>query len=146
MKKTKIIYWILNGLFAFMMFGSAVPDLLSMPLAQKGFAEIGMPAHLLPFLGVAKILGVIAILIPGFPRIKEWAYAGLTFDLLGAIWCVAHAPGKTAGEWAPMFVGIALAFGAYAWYHKLRKAKDAERRAQTIALNAPARGNAVALG
>ena len=43
-----------------------------------------MPAYLISFLSIAKILGVIAILIPGFPRIKEWAYAGLMFDLIGA--------------------------------------------------------------
>ncbi len=143
MKKTKIIYWILNGLFAFMMFGSAVPDLLSVPMAQRGFAEIGMPLHLLPFLGAAKMLGVIAILIPGFPRIKEWAYAGLTFDLIGAIWCVAHA-GMSVGEWAPMFVGIALAFGAYASYHRLRRAKASAKREEV--LYATRVSNAVAFG
>lgn len=129
MKKTKIIFWILNGLFAFMMSGSAIPDLIFMPIARQGFAEMGMPAHLLPFLGAAKMLGVIAILVPGFPRIKEWAYAGLTFDLIGAIWCVAHA-GKSVGDWAPMLIGIALAFGAYASYHKLLKAKSSVKEAR----------------
>jgi DoxX-like family len=42
-----------------------------------------MPAYLIPFLSIAKLLGVIAILVPGYPRIKEWAYAGLLYDLMG---------------------------------------------------------------
>lgn len=50
------------------------------------FDALGYPRYLLPFLGVAKSLGVIALLVPGFPRLKEWAYAGFTFDLLGAAW------------------------------------------------------------
>jgi uncharacterized membrane protein YphA (DoxX/SURF4 family) len=117
MKKINIIYWILTGLFAFVMFGSAIPDALMMDLAKQGFKEIQMPAYLLPFVGVAKMLGVIAILIPGKPRLKEWAYAGLTFDLIGATYAVA-ASGKPVENWAPMFLFIGLAFGSYYYYHK----------------------------
>jgi uncharacterized membrane protein YphA (DoxX/SURF4 family) len=112
MKKTKIVYWLLTGLFAFVMLGSAIPDVLVMDMAVQGFKEMDMPAYLLPFVGWAKILGVIAILIPGYPRIKEWAYAGLTFDLIGATYSVA-ASGKSAENWAPMLIFIALALGAY---------------------------------
>jgi uncharacterized membrane protein YphA (DoxX/SURF4 family) len=121
MKKINIIYWILTGLFAFVMFGSAIPDALMMDLAKQGFKEIQMPAYLLPFVGVAKMLGVIAILIPGKPRLKEWAYAGLTFDLIGATYAVA-ASGKPVENWAPMFLFIGLAFGSYYYYHKKLKA------------------------
>jgi hypothetical protein len=125
MKRTNIFYWITTGLFAFVMFGSAVPDLLVMPVAVKGFAEIGLPAYLLPLLGLAKILGVIAILIQGnFPRIKEWAYAGLMTDIIGGTYCVAAA-GKTVAEWTPMLLFIALGFTSYALYHKRRTLKAA---------------------
>jgi uncharacterized membrane protein YphA (DoxX/SURF4 family) len=103
------------------MFGSAIPDALMMDLAKQGFKEIQMPAYLLPFVGIAKILGVIAILIPGKPRLKEWAYAGLTFDLLGATYAVA-ASGKPVENWAPMFIFIVLALGSYYYYHKKLKA------------------------
>ena len=125
MKKTSIIYWILTGLFAFVMLGSAIPDMLVMPIAVQGFHEIGMPAYLLPFLGYAKLLGVIAILIPGYPRIKEWAYAGLIFDLIGATYSVASS-GKEAANWIPMIPIIALGFGSYAYYHKRKKALAAK--------------------
>lgn len=121
MKRTNIIYWILTSLFAFVMFGSAIPDVLMMDVAKQGFKEMQMPEYLLPFVGVAKILGVIAILIPGNPKLKEWAYAGLTFDLIGATYSVA-ASGKPVENWAPMFLFIALAFGSYYYYHKKLKA------------------------
>jgi hypothetical protein len=84
MKKNKALYWTITGLFlAFMLF-SAVPDILVVPDAVTFMAHLGYPKYFIPFIGVAKMLGVIAILVPGFPRIKEWAYAGFFFDLIGA--------------------------------------------------------------
>jgi len=130
MKRTNLIYWVLTGLFAFVMLGSAIPDILVMPIAVQGFKEMAMPAHLVPFLGIAKLLGVIAILVPGFPRIKEWAYAGLIFDLIGATYIVANS-GKSVGDWSPMIFIIALGAASYFWYHKRRKALLAGKHSQT---------------
>ncbi|MBP9222195.1 MAG: DoxX family protein, partial [Chitinophagales bacterium] len=85
MKRTKILYWVFTGLFGAFMLFSAIPDLLTVPDAVKMVHDdLGYPVYIIPFLGLAKILGVIAIIIPGFPRIKEWAYAGLAYDLIGA--------------------------------------------------------------
>ena len=98
MKKTKIFYWIFTSLFAFIMLGSAVPDIFSHPVAIEGFKEMGYPAYLLPFIGIAKLLGVVAILVPGFPRIKEWAYAGLVIDLVGATYSIISV-GEPATAW-----------------------------------------------
>ena len=120
MKKTKITYWIFTGLFAFIMLGSGIVDILFIPEAVQGFKEIGYPAYLIPFLGWAKALGVIAILIPGFPRIKEWAYAGLFFDLLGATYSVMSI-GKPLSDWAPMLVFLGIGIGSYVFYHKKQK-------------------------
>lgn len=131
MKKIKITYWVLTGLFLFVMVGSAIPDVLVQDIAVQGFKEMQMPAYLLPFVGVAKILGAIAILIPGYPRIKEWAYAGLMFDLIGAVYSVA-ASGKSVENWAPMFLFIALGFASYFYYHKLQKAKELSRVNQNL--------------
>ncbi|WP_338875311.1 DoxX family protein [Spirosoma sp. SC4-14] len=116
-KKTKITYWILTGLFAFVMIGSAIPNIMVVPMSVQGFREMGYPAYIIPFLGWAKLLGSVAILVPGFPRLKEWAYAGLMFDLLGATYSVANS-GKTVGEWAPIFLFVALGFASYIFYHK----------------------------
>lgn len=84
MTKKKTLYWIITGLFlAFMLF-SAIPDILIAPAAVTFMSNLGYPKYFIPFIGTAKLLGVIAILIPAFPRVKEWAYAGLFFDLIGA--------------------------------------------------------------
>jgi hypothetical protein len=119
MKKTKVLYWIFTILFAAFMLLSAIPDILVMQLAVDGFAQIGLTAHLVPFLGWAKLLGVIAILVPGFPRIREWAYAGLMFDLIGAIYLVMFI--KPASEWMPIFLPVLLGILSYHFYHKRLK-------------------------
>ncbi len=80
MKKTKLFFWIITGLFSAFMLFSSVPDIIKSPEAVKFMNDLGYPTYIIPFLGVAKVLGIIAILIPGFSRIKEWAYAGLFFD------------------------------------------------------------------
>ena len=121
MKKTKIIYGIFTGLFAAIMTMSAIPDILSNPVAVKGMHEgLGYPLYFIPFIGVAKVLGVVAILIPGYLRIKEWAYAGLTFDLLGATYSII-ASGQPSGNWMFMALPLALAAGSYIFYHKKLK-------------------------
>src|SRR6185437_4125915 len=95
MKATKIIYWALTILFALFMTSSGVQEVMGTKDASGFITNLGYPAYMVPFLGVAKILGSIAILIPGFPRLKEWAYAGLIFDLAGATYSIfAFAPFK----------------------------------------------------
>lgn len=123
MKKTKILYWIFTGLFAAFMTMSAIPDVISSPVAVEGMHKgLGYPLYFIPFIGVAKLLGVVAILIPGYPRIKEWAYAGLCFDLAGATFSII-ASGGTIAQWGFMILPIALAVSSYLLYH--RKARHA---------------------
>jgi hypothetical protein len=120
MKKTKIFYWIITGLFSAFMLFSAVPDILVVPDAVTLMTSLGYPVYIIPFLGVAKLLGVIAILIPGFPKIKEWAYAGLFFDLIGATYS-----GLAKGGFQPqiLFMILPLAFlfiSRYLWYKQMK--------------------------
>jgi hypothetical protein len=84
--------------------------------------ELGYPLFFVPFIGVAKLLGVIAILVPGFPRLKEWAYAGLYFDLIGATFSIL-AVGKP--DWLFMVLPLALATTAYVFYQKRKRLKEA---------------------
>lgn len=122
MKKTTILYWIFTGLFSFMMLGSAIPDVLVSPIAVKGMHEdLGYPVYLIPFVGVAKILGVLAILLPINSRIKEWAYAGLFIDLIGATYSII-AIGAAPANWLFMIVPIALGVLSYVFYHKRKEA------------------------
>src|ERR1700733_3552938 len=120
MKKANTLHWIFTGLFSAFMLLSAIPDIMVIPVAVNGFKEIQLPAYLVPFVGVAKVLGVLAILIPGYPRIKEWAYAGLMFDLLGAIYCIAC--GKSVADGLPVLLPIIIGICACIFYHKRLKA------------------------
>lgn len=125
MKKTNIFYWIFTGLFSAMMLGSAIPDVISSPVAVQGMhQELGYPVYFIPFIGIAKVLGVLAILLPISARIKEWAYAGLVFDLIGATFSII-AIGKP--DWMFMILPLFLALGSYVFYHRKRKLQKESR-------------------
>ncbi len=85
-KTQKIIYWVATGAFSAMMLLSAFMYLTMNPEIVKGFTAGGLPIYLVYLLGIAKLLGVVGLLVPGFPKIREWAYAGYTFNLIGAVW------------------------------------------------------------
>ena len=85
MKARTWIGWGVTGLMAALMLLSAAPDVLRVPGAVAVFRHLGYPPYLFLFLGTAKILGVAAVLSPGPASLKEWAFAGLTFDLTGAL-------------------------------------------------------------
>jgi uncharacterized membrane protein YphA (DoxX/SURF4 family) len=88
MKKINIIYWVATGLLLAMMLLSGVMSIINGPKSVEMMHDhLGYPNYFTVFLGVAKILGIIAILVPGFPKLKEWVYAGFTFDLLGVCRC-----------------------------------------------------------
>lgn len=125
MKKSKVIYWIFTGLAAAMLGVGSIFDAISAPEAVEYVTRLGYPGYLVPFLGVAKLLGILAILIPGYPRLKEWAYAGLIFNLIGTMY--SHfSRGDAPLNWAPIFIPILLVVGSYVYYHKLQKTTETE--------------------
>jgi hypothetical protein len=86
-KTINILYWIFTILFAALMIFSAVGSIVVNADSKKLIHDyLGYPIYFIPFTGVAKLIGSIVILIPGLKTIKEWAYAGLFFDLAGAIY------------------------------------------------------------
>lgn len=124
MKKTNILYWVITGLFAAFMLFSAIPDILVVPDAVTMISTgLGYPEYFIPFIGVAKLLGVIAILTPGFIRIKEWAYAGLFFDLTGATYS-GIATGGFQIQITFMILPIGFLFLSYYLWHKKMKATE----------------------
>ena len=98
---------------------TAAPDILLVPDALTFMHHLGYPNYFILFIGIAKALGVIAILIPGFPRIKEWAYAGLAFDLIGATYSQLATDGFQPGIF---FMALPLLFltASYILYHRLK--------------------------
>lgn len=87
-KRKLIIYWIFTALMAFGMTSSGIMQLLKTKEMQEMMLHLGFPVYLLTLLGVWKLLGVLTVLVPGFLRLKEWAYAGLFFVMSGAF--VSH--------------------------------------------------------
>jgi uncharacterized membrane protein YphA (DoxX/SURF4 family) len=87
-KRNKIIYWIATIWLALGMVATGAGQLFKMKNGQGGedmITHLGYPVYLLTILGIWKILGVVAVLIPKFPLLKEWAYAGFFFVMTGAI-------------------------------------------------------------
>lgn len=118
MKKIKIIYWISTVLFGAMMLFSGIMNLMVTADSVKLLTtDLGYPIYLIPFIGAAKILGVVGILVPGFPRVTEWSYAGLFFDLIGATYSFI-AFGSPFSDWAGMLVFFILGGVSYIFYHK----------------------------
>jgi hypothetical protein len=86
-KTMTIGYWVTTGLLVFCMTGG-IFELMGLPTTNEGIMRLGYPAYIIPALGLGKVLAILAILWPGFPRLKEWAYAGIFFNMMGAI--VSH--------------------------------------------------------
>jgi len=131
MKKINIIYWISTGLILAMMLWSAISSFMDNPQGAEMMAKMGYRPYILHFLAVAKILGIIAILVPGFPRLKEWAYAGFTFDLLGATYSM-YASNFPVSQWASMFIFLAFLACSYIFYRKRLKLKATSIKDATV--------------
>lgn len=107
----KAAYWVLTGLFCVALTMGGVTELLAVPMQVGAMKEIGFPLYMLQFLGVAKILGVAAVLYGKQGRLKEWAYAGFTFDLLGAAY--AHGMSGNPKEAIPPLALLCLGAATY---------------------------------
>ena len=85
MKAKSIVYWTMTILVAFPIGSGGVSQIMQYLGNPHGVVpQLGYPTYFFAILGFWKVLGTIAILVPGFPRLKEWAYAGIFFDLTGA--------------------------------------------------------------
>jgi hypothetical protein len=124
MKKTNIFYWVSTILFAAFMAWSGIPgikpDERSIQFMHDG---LGYPIYFIQFISAAKVLGAIAILVPGFNKIKEWAYAGLFFDLVGAFYSLNAVAGKFEG--GSTFIFLPLVIGGLSYYFWKKKQQQA---------------------
>ncbi|HEX5285201.1 MAG TPA: DoxX family protein [Bryocella sp.] len=110
-KGRNIAYWITTILVAFFIGSGGIAQVAHLRASVDGFVHIlGYPAYFVTVLGVWKVLGPIAILVPRFPRLKEWAYAGIFFDLTGAVASNAAVHGSAFHILVPLVLaGIAMA-------------------------------------
>lgn len=107
-----IVFWIATGLIVVSQFASGVLDWMKYEEIAKGILSLGYPEYLMYILGTCKIAGAIVLAIPGFKRLKEWAYAGFVFDFGGAF--ASHAlNGDSPGEMAPPLIALVILLASY---------------------------------
>lgn len=121
-KTTKIIYWIATIWLSLGMVATGIVQVLKVKDEVTMFTHLGYPTYLLTILGVWKILGVISVLIPKFPIVKEWAYAGFFFTMSGAIF--SHL---AIGDGSKEFFGptLLLILTVVSWYFRPADRKTA---------------------
>jgi uncharacterized membrane protein YphA (DoxX/SURF4 family) len=114
-KRNKIIYWIATIWLALGMLSTGIVQLIQLKEETEMMNRLGYPSYLLSIIGVWKILGVVAVLVPKFPLLKEWAYAGFFFVMSGAV--LSHfAIGDGAKEFFGPVLLLILTF--VSWYFR----------------------------
>jgi uncharacterized membrane protein YphA (DoxX/SURF4 family) len=131
MKTQNVLYWSSTGLAALVFAAGGAFDLSGAPQVASTLAQLGYPAYLATLLGAWKLLGAAAIVVPRAPRLKEWAYAGMFFDLTGA--AVSHlAVGDPAGKVITPLVILGLVLASWALRPASRNVQTPEREAGTF--------------
>ncbi|MEI7653452.1 MAG: DoxX family protein [bacterium] len=123
MKNQKVIFWVSTSLI-FLFEGVIQVLTYGSPDSVKMMMHLGYPAYFTPFLTVMKVLGALAIIVPQVPaRVKEWAYAGISFTLIGALVSNVAVDGLQIGM--VVFVGVVFAIlaASYSSYHKIHHLK-----------------------
>ena len=116
MKRDKILYWVFTALIV-AGFGSASLMYFSKnPQITEGFKFLGYPQYLIPLLGVAKLLGVLALINPWSRTLKEWAYAGITFIIIGST--LSHI--ATSRPFVMPLLYLAVLALSYIFYTRLK--------------------------
>ena len=124
-KTINLIYWISTIIFAALMIFSAVGGIQpTQPAIQLMHDSLGYPIYFIQLISITKLLGSIVILIPGLNRIKEWAYAGLFFDLAGAVYSGIAVSGKFDPMMLGMLAWIIPGILSYYFWHKKMERLD----------------------
>ena len=109
-----IAYWVTTALIVFELALGGVWDILRVPQIRGLIERLGYPQYFLIILGIWKLLGAVALVIPRFPRLKEWAYAGVLFDLTGAIASLLASGVMDAGTLAYPIIMTGAAVASWA--------------------------------
>jgi hypothetical protein len=125
MEKRKLIwYWIITAILSFCIFFGGLAQAMQAKGVVEGFKPLGYPRYFISIIGVWKVLGIIAILIPRFPLLKEWAYAGIFFAMTGAV--ISHI---ASDDIHPQIIApfVLAVFTVLSWY-----LRPANRRIESV--------------
>lgn len=107
-KRNKVIYWIATIWLSLGMLSAGIVQLIRIEEEVEMFTRLGYPLYILTLLGIWKILGVVAILVPKYPLVKEWAYAGFFFTVTGAIYSHVSSGDPLADSFGPTLLLILI--------------------------------------
>jgi DoxX-like family len=125
-----ILYWSFTVVVAFELAAGALWDLLRIEFVRVVLTHLGYPQYLLIILGVWKVPGALALLVPRFPRLKEWAYAGTFFDYTGAT--ASHfLAGQGPSQWVGPLIFSAFTLISWALRPEARRLPGAAANAET---------------
>lgn len=114
MEKRKLIwYWIITIILSFCIFSGGLAQAMQVKGVVQGFKPLGYPTYFISLIGIWKMLGIIAILLPGFKLLKEWAYAGIFFTMTGAVISHIASDDVSVQIIAPIVLAI---FTVLSWY------------------------------
>jgi hypothetical protein len=126
-KRDKIIYWIATLWLALGMAVTGGVQLTHQPADVELMTRLGYPIYFLTILGTWKILGVIAVLVPGFPLVKEWAYAGFFLAMSGAVFSHLASGSPSIEYFGPLLL---ILLTVVSWYFR-----PTDRRLVPVAIN-----------
>lgn len=114
-KRNKIIYWVATLWLSLGMTATGIVQLIQMPEEAKKMEGLGYPLYFLTIIGIWKLLGVVAVLIPKFPLLKEWAYGGFFFLMTGAVFSHLAVKDSAAEYFGPILL---LVLTVVSWYFR----------------------------
>ncbi|MCC2545921.1 DoxX family protein [Hymenobacter sp. BT175] len=114
-KTLRTLYWSVTGLFALLLLMAGIAEALFRPEGQQIMRHLGYPVHVLTVIGAGKVLAAVALVQPWFRTLKEWAYAGITFTLLGACAARASAGDSTILILSPLIFLAVMLLSYYLW-------------------------------
>lgn len=113
-KRNKIIYWVATLWLALGMLSTGIVQLIKEPATVDVMTQMGFPLYFLTILGVGKVSGVVALLAPKFPLVKEWAYAGFSFVVVGAAFTYI-----SVGNYGDLYhLGVLAVLIVVSWYFR----------------------------
>jgi len=114
-RRDKIIYWVSTLWLALGMTSTGIVQLTGTPEEMQLMTSLGYPVYFLTIIGSCKILGVVAVLVPGYPLLKEWAYAGFFFNMAGAVFSHAFSGSNAIDYFGPVLL---IVLTVVSWYFR----------------------------
>jgi hypothetical protein len=131
-KRNKIIYWVATAWLSLGMLSTGIVQIIHLEDEIIRMAQLGYPAYFLTIIGIWKLIGVVAVMVPKLPLVKEWAYAGFFFLMSGAIFSLIAMADPLVEFFGP---SLLLVLTIVSWYFRPEDRKISHSLTQPLASN-----------